>query len=271
MKNLLIRSLTGIVFVATILAGLYFGEYTFGILFLAILIGALYEFFNVTSETGFKPHRVLASITGALTFVLSFLIASGHLSAIWFFSIFPFILITFVNELFANKKHSLQNIAISLAGLIYATVPLSLSNYLVFSEFHGHYTPKLFLALLIIIWVYDSGAYLFGVSFGKHRLFERISPKKSWEGAIGGTLVAVAVSALISRYITEISMVHWIVLGFLIVVSATLGDLTESMIKRQFGVKDSGTIFPGHGGILDRFDSLLFAIPVFVCYLEVFI
>lgn len=272
MKNLLIRSITGIVFVAVMLAGLFLGEYTYGILFLAILLGTLYEFFNITSSLGFKPHRFIASVTGALTFVLSFLIASERINPIWFFSIFPFILITFVNELFANKKHPLQNIAISLSALIYAALPVSLSNYLVFSKFHGHYSAKLFLALLIIIWVYDSGAYLFGVSFGKHRLYERISPKKSWEGAIGGMLAAAGASVLIARYyIPEISLAHWLILGFLIVVAATLGDLTESMIKRQFGVKDSGTIFPGHGGILDRFDSLLFAIPVFVCYLEVFV
>jgi len=271
LKNLLVRSLTGIVFVAVMLAGLFLGEFTYGILFLAILLGMLYEFFNITGSLGFQPHRFIASLTGALTFVLSFLIASERISPLWFFSIFPFILITFVNELFANKKHSLQNIAISLSALIYAALPVSLSNYLVFSKFHGHYSATLFLALLIIIWVYDSGAYLFGVSFGKHRLFERISPKKSWEGAIGGTLLALGAAAVIAQYITQISLMHWLILGFLIVVASTLGDLTESMIKRQFGVKDSGSIFPGHGGILDRFDSLLFAIPVFVCYLEVFI
>jgi len=271
LKNLLVRSLTGIVFVAVMLAALFLGEFTYGILFLAILLGMLYEFFNITGSLGFQPHRFIASLTGGLTFVLSFLIASDRISPLWFFSIFPFILITFVNELFANKKHSLQNIAISLSALIYAALPMSLSNYLVFSKFHGAYSATLFLALLIIIWVYDSGAYLFGVSFGKHRLFERISPKKSWEGAIGGTLLALGAAAVIAQYITQISLMHWLILGFLIVVASTLGDLTESMIKRQFGVKDSGSIFPGHGGILDRFDSLLFAIPVFVCYLEVFI
>ncbi len=253
------------------LAGLFGGEYTFGLLFGAILLGTLHEFFNITSSLGFKPHRFIASLTGGLIFVLSFLISSGRIGPLWFFSIFPFVLITFANELFANKKHPLQNIAISLAALIYSAVPLSLSNYLVFSKLDGNYSPQLFLALLVIIWVYDSGAYLFGVSFGKHRLYERISPKKSWEGAIGGTAAAVAVSALIANYIPQIALTHWLILSFLIVFAATLGDLTESMIKRQFGVKDSGTIFPGHGGILDRFDSLLFAIPVFVCYLEIFI
>lgn len=272
MKNLLIRSLTGIVFVAIMLAGLYFGPYTFGILFLGILIGALREFFGITGATGFTPHRGLAYLTGALVFVLSFLIASGQISPLWFFSVFPFILLTFICELFSNKSTPLQNIAITMAGLIYAAVPLSLSNYLVFSKFDGNYSPTLFLALLVLIWVYDSAAYLFGVTLGRHRLFERVSPKKSWEGAIGGTLTAIAVSVfVISRFTPEINAVHWAILAFLIVLTATLGDLTESMIKRQFGVKDSGSLFPGHGGILDRFDSLLFAIPVFVCYLEIFV
>lgn len=271
MKNLLVRSVTGIVFVAVMLACLFFGQYSFGILFLLILIGALHEFFNITGETGFNPHRGLAYLTGALMFVLSFLIASERISPLWFFSIFPFILITFISELFANKATPLQNVAITMAGLIYTAVPLSLSNYLVFSKFNGNYLPDLFLALLILIWVYDSGAYLFGVSIGRHRLFERVSPKKSWEGAIGGLIVAVLVSQLIARFTPAINGTHWAILSVLIVVTATLGDLTESLIKRQFGVKDSGTILPGHGGILDRFDSLLFAVPVFVCYLEIFV
>ncbi|MFV0378283.1 MAG: phosphatidate cytidylyltransferase [Mangrovibacterium sp.] len=271
MKNLLVRSLTGIVFVAVIIAGLFFGQYTFALLFLLILIGALHEFFSITGATGFNPHRGLAYLTGALMFGLSFLIASERISPLWFFAIFPFILLTFVSELFANKPTPLQNVAITMAGLIYAAVPLSLSNYLVFSKFDGMYSPKLFLALLILIWVYDSGAYLFGVSFGRHRLFERVSPKKSWEGAIGGLIVAVAVSQVMPSFTAGIDAWHWAILSVLIVVASTLGDLTESLIKRQFGVKDSGNIFPGHGGILDRFDSLLFAVPVFVCYLEIFV
>ena len=271
MKNLLVRSLTGIVFVSLMLAGLYFGAYTYGILFLFILIGSLHEFFSMTTHSGFKPARILAFLTGILMFVLSFLVASGKTNPMWFFSIFPFILFIFIAELFANSQHPLQNIAITMTGLAYAAVPLSLSNYLVFDRPGAPYSGQLFLALLVIIWVYDSGAYLFGVSFGKHRLYERISPKKSWEGAIGGMLAAIGVSAVIAGYIPQIDLIHWLTISVLIVFASTLGDLTESMIKRQFGVKDSGNIFPGHGGILDRFDSLLFAIPVFVCYLEIVI
>ena len=123
----------------------------------------------------------------------------------------------------------------------------------------------------MIIWVHDSGAYLVGVSIGRHRLFERISPKKSWEGAIGGTLTAILAAWFIAKYIPEISLLHWIIISVLVVVFSTFGDLTESMFKRYFGIKDSGNILPGHGGILDRFDSLLFAAPVLVAYLKLFI
>jgi phosphatidate cytidylyltransferase len=148
-----------------------------------------------------------------------------------------------------------------------------MANFLVFHEISGNnlYSPKLLVALFALIWTYDSGAYLVGVSIGKHRLFERISPKKSWEGAIGGTFTAILVSWLISRYIPEIQWTHWIIISILTVVSSTFGDLTESMFKRYFGIKDSGTILPGHGGILDRFDSLFFAVPVVVTYIYLFV
>jgi len=133
------------------------------------------------------------------------------------------------------------------------------------------YTPKLLIAVFVLIWIYDSGAYLVGVSIGKHRLFERISPKKSWEGAIGGTLTAMLAAYFISGFIPEIKLVHWLAISILTVVSSTFGDLTESMFKRYFGIKDSGNILPGHGGILDRFDSLFFAAPFVVTYLKLII
>jgi len=129
----------------------------------------------------------------------------------------------------------------------------------------------LLIALFSLIWIYDSGAYLVGVSIGKHRLFERISPKKSWEGAIGGTVFAVAAAYFISGLIPEIKMIHWIAISVVLVISATFGDLTESMFKRYFGIKDSGHILPGHGGMLDRFDSLFFVVPAVFAYIKIFI
>ncbi len=269
MKNLLIRSLTGVVLVGLILAALFGGQFSFAILFLLILLGAMYEFFAISASAGFKPFRTISYLAGAVLFVISFLANAGIVSSSWYFLVFVLLLLNFIFELFANKKDPIQNIAMGTAAFIYAAVPISLSNFLVFPKVESQYSPKLFLALLVLIWVYDSFAYLFGVSLGKHRLYERISPKKSWEGAIGGTLAALGVSFAIAQYIPQIAWFHWLIIAFLVVAFSTLGDLTESMLKRQFGVKDSGTIFPGHGGILDRFDSLLFAIPVMVCYLEI--
>lgn len=270
MKNLITRSLTGIVLVAAILGSLLLSKFTFAGLFVVLLLGCLTEFYGLPATAGLRPNRILGLSIGGLTFILSFLIASGKLSPVLYLLIFPLLLLVFMAEMYRHSEVSLQNITTTITGIFYVAVPFSLGNFLVFDQ-AGNYSPKLMIALLIIIWMYDSGAYLFGVSFGKHRLFERISPKKSWEGAIGGTFLSLGAAYVLSLYIPAISLPHWLVIAFLTVVASTFGDLSESMLKRQFGMKDSGNCFPGHGGLLDRFDSLLFAIPVFVFYLKVII
>ncbi len=274
MNNLIQRSLTAVVIVGVMLACLFIGKYTFALLFLAIMLGMLHEFFTITESTKFTPHRWIISIVSTCIFIVSFLVSSGKISPLFFFLLFPVLLVTFAHELFANKNYPLQNIAFGLLAIVYITIPISLTNYIVFSthlrpisQLFNDYNPTLLLILMIIIWVYDSCAYLFGMTFGKRKLFERISPKKSWEGAIGGMVSALVAAGVISLYST-ISLASWLCIALCIVIAATLGDLTESLIKRQFGIKDSGTIFPGHGGLLDRFDSILFAIPVYVCFLE---
>lgn len=270
MKNLITRSLTGIVLVAVILGAIFVSQYSFAGLFLLILTGCLSEFYGMPSHSGIKANRMIGISTGILAFILSFFIASGWLPAISYTAIFPLLLFVFVAEMFTLNENPLQNIATTITGIFYIAVPFSLSNFLVFDP-DGNYSSSFLFAILVIIWTYDSGAYLFGVSLGKHRLFERISPKKSWEGAIGGTLLALGAASVLSVFFTGISTIHWLAIAFLTVVSSTFGDLSESMIKRQFGVKDSGNCFPGHGGLLDRFDSLLFAIPVVLFYLKVII
>lgn len=274
MNNFTQRTLTGIAIVGIMVACLLTHELTFALLFLAIMLGMLHEFFTITESTGFRPHRWIISGLSMGFFVVSFLVASGRISPTYFYLFFPALLITFAHELFANKKYPLQNIAFGLVAMTYITIPICLANYLVFSEpintepyTINSYSPMLFLIMMVIIWVYDTGAYVFGMSFGKHRLFVRVSPKKSWEGAIGGLISALAAGGIIAYYI-DAPLAHWLIIAFGIVIASTLGDLTESLIKRQFGVKDSGTILPGHGGLLDRFDSILFAIPLYVCLLE---
>lgn len=266
MKNILTRSLSGIVFAIILLGSLILNKYLFGIVFLAIVVLCLTEFQNLLKYSCTAINKITVLLTGTALFCLSFLVASGAVSPKFYFLLTPFLLLFFIEELFSENEHALENIAFGLSGIIYIALPLSLVNFLVFQK-DGMYSPNLMIALLALVWSYDSGAYLFGVTFGKHRLFERISPKKSWEGVIGGALLALIASLIIARLIPGIHFAHWLVMALLIVVFATLGDLFESLLKRKSGVKDSGNIIPGHGGMLDRFDSLLFAIPVVVCYI----
>ena len=273
MKKLVTRTITGIVLVLVMLTAILISRYSYALLFLAIIIGGSAEFIGLFKNSDVKPNKWFIYLISILSFVSSFLAVQGILEFKYFFSIFPAIMLVMAGELFRKKEKPVENIAVSTFSILYIAIPLSLINFLVFpGQLHGNdYAPKLLIALFALIWTYDSGAYLFGVSMGKHRLFERISPKKSWEGAIGGTLTALVAAFAISIYIPEIQLIHWIAISILTVISSTFGDLTESMFKRYFGIKDSGSILPGHGGVLDRFDSLLFAVPVIVLYLKIII
>ena len=273
MKKFITRSVTGIILVLVMLTAIFASEYSFVVLFLFILIGGITEFSVLFKESNIQPNRILILLISGLFFVVSFLIARGTLESKIFLSLFPMFLIIMAAELYRKKENPVLNIAVTIFTIIYLATPISLINFLVFPPFQdgNNYSPKLLVALFALIWIYDSGAYLVGVSIGRHRLFERISPKKSWEGAIGGTLTAMLAAYFISGFIPEIKLIHWIVISILTVISSTFGDLTESMFKRHFGIKDSGNLLPGHGGILDRFDSLFFAAPMMVMYLKLFV
>lgn len=273
MKKLITRTITGIVLVILILTAILASQYSFAILFLLILTGGLIEFGNLYKQSDIEPNNWLSYLISFVLFGTSFFVAKGLIEAKYFLCLFPLFLLIMAAELYRKKLKPIENIAVTIFSIVYMAVPLAFINFLVFPEILSEhtYTPKLLIALFILIWTYDSGAYLFGVSMGKHRLFERISPKKSWEGAMGGTFTAIIATVIISSYIPEIQLIHWIAISILTVISSTFGDLTESMFKRYFQIKDSGHIFPGHGGILDRFDSILFAVPVVVLYLKIII
>nr|MBD3622806.1 phosphatidate cytidylyltransferase [Sunxiuqinia sp.] len=271
MKNLFVRTLTGIAFIGVIIGSLLTGKYTFGVLFLFIMVIGLREFFNFFNNAEISPNKWLACAIAVLFFITFFLVGSGVLPQISYYCLIPIFLLVFITELYRKKKFPFENMAAGILGLIYIALPLSMISLMVFTADH-EYNPSLLFALFALIWTYDSGAYLFGMTFGKHRLFERISPKKSWEGAIGGALSAVVAAWAIAHFfMPSIALYHWIILALITVVSATFGDLTESLFKRQFNLKDSSNFLPGHGGILDRFDSLFFAIPSVVLYSKLFI
>lgn len=178
-----------------------------------------------------------------------------------------------ISELYLKKENPVLNWAYSMLSQLYIGLPFALLNVLAFhndpsSEYSSvSYNPILPLSIFIFLWLSDTGAYCIGSLIGKHRLFERISPKKSWEGSIGGGIVAIGSSFILAHYFPFMSMWQWAGLALVVVVFGTWGDLTESLLKRQLHVKDSGTILPGHGGMLDRFDSSLMAIPAAVVYL----
>ncbi|HEY0029982.1 MAG TPA: phosphatidate cytidylyltransferase, partial [Bacteroidia bacterium] len=168
-------------------------------------------------------------------------------------------------ELFTKAQNPFRNIAFTILGIIYVAVPFSLLNYLV--VYNGSYNYQLLFGFFFILWCNDSGAYLAGSAFGKHKLFPRVSPGKSWEGSVGGAIASYIVVLIISGWYTSISLRDWIVIAAILIVIGTLGDLVESLLKRSKNVKDSGTLLPGHGGVLDRFDSLLMATPFVFTYL----
>lgn len=273
MKKLITRTITGIVLVLVMLTAILLSEYSFVALFLLILAAGINEFLCLFKQSEVKPNKFFSYLVSACLFLLSFLIAKGTLEIKYLFALLPLLIVIMAAELYRKKDKPIENIAVTIFCIAYLAVPLSLTNFLVFPEITGGnaYTPKILIAIFALIWIHDSGAYLVGVSIGKHRLFERISPKKSWEGAIGGTLIAVGASYFIAGFIPEITLIHWMLLSVLVVVSATFGDLTESLFKRYFGIKDSSNILPGHGGVLDRFDSLFFVVPFVIMYLKLFV
>lgn len=266
MKNLLVRSTAGLLIVVVFLGAILGGPVSFLILFILLQAGCLREFYQLTEKINFHPDKKLGLLSSTILLIGTFLTASGQLSPGILGALLFLLLGFFLAQLFRNAPNSIANLGISLLGLIYIAIPMALSNFLVFHPAHG-YSPELLISLMLIIWTYDSGAYLVGCTIGKHRLFERISPKKSWEGAIGGLCLALIITAIIARFSGRLSLGTWLGFAGIAVVSATFGDLTESMLKREVKVKDSSHLIPGHGGLLDRFDSILFAIPATVAFL----
>ncbi len=272
MKDLVRRSLTGIAFGAILLAGILIHRYVFLAVFTGFLLLTLFEFYKISENIGYVPSTKIGLICGFLLFVIFFL-ASGQVIPQKF--IFLSILIpmfTLIPDLFDKKKNGFRNSMITIAGVIYIALPFSLLNFIITPVNNGNaeFYPWILTGIFLIIWMYDSMAYVFGSLMGKHKICVRISPKKSWEGLIGGAVFAVIMGILNSVIFHELSLINWIVIALLIVAFGTSGDFFESKLKREAGVKDSGNILPGHGGMLDRFDTLLFAAPVIFVWIALF-
>jgi phosphatidate cytidylyltransferase len=308
LSNLLKRSITGAIFVGIIVIGLFFSSLSFFFLFLIITFFCLEEFYGLCNNARIHTQKWTGIAIGLFFYIVNFLFAVDYINIRFFLIFVPIIILVFINELYAYNKRPFLSIAYTFLGLIYIAFPFSLLSHIVFRAgkifsdlspievmsylnestdktvdilnkliYHFYlykptheivYAPRILLGIFFILWTYDTGAYLVGVSLGKNRLFERISPKKSWEGAIGGAIITFGMTYFLSILYKDLTRVNWMAIAAIIIFVGTYGDLVESMFKRSINIKDSGKYLPGHGGILDRFDSLLLSVPIIFTYLE---
>jgi phosphatidate cytidylyltransferase len=238
----------------------------------ALLLGisgiALYEYYRMFQTRGYTPLIKGGIAAGFLILTFVFLERQLILPAKYLELLMVPVVGLWFSFIFVKRDEIIRSVMVTITGIIYILLPLSLILFITQNELTGFkYNPEIIIGVLLIIWTYDSGAYISGVLIGRHKMAPAISPKKSWEGFFGGMIFAVLVGFLYSRFTTILNLTDWIILSVIIVLAGTTGDLFESLMKREAGVKDSGTIMPGHGGILDRFDSLLLIIPFVFLYI----
>ena len=276
-RNLIVRTLSGAVLLGVVLAAAFLGKYAYGALLLFILSMGMDEFYTIVKKGGIEPQKNAGLVLGVGLFAAAFEIFKRmydgveipaglfmFVGAIVLFLLFvPFLL-----EIFRAKENPLRNIAATLMGVIYVALPMSLMLFIPLLLSGGVWRAEAFLFYLFIVWGNDVFAYLVGVSIGKHRMCERISPKKSWEGFVGGIIGALAMGAL-GNVVVGGGYLLWLGLALIVAICSVLGDLVESMFKREAGIKDSGNILPGHGGMLDRFDALIISVPFAFAYLVI--
>ena len=268
LNNMQTRILAGVVGGAIFIGAIFFSEWSFFLLFLALTVLGMLEFYKLLTINNLKPNHNLGVLLGAGLFVLVFLHQKDMVPTNAFYALPPLLMLSFLAELYRKKEQPFVNIALTMLAVFYVATPFTLLSILGFQN--GEYTWQPILGTMFLIWASDSGAYFVGKSIGRTKLFERISPGKTWEGWLGGTLLALGVAYLLSLFMHDLDLNHWLGMAAIISVFGVLGDLVESMMKRSLGVKDSGTLIPGHGGILDRFDSLLMVVPFIVAFLKLF-
>ena len=268
---MLTRTITGFIFILTIVMGIIFNATIAMCLFSVIVILGIDEFYGLAKKSKeIKPVKFWGTITGIALMITLCLTVLNLVDPKFNFIPLLMIFITFLIELYRKKENPFINIAYTILGLLYIVIPFAMLFHLGFyanNGFSDEYSFHIILGFFVLLWTNDTGAYLAGRFFGKHKLFERISPKKTWEGSIGGGIATIGGAFVLALFFNNLDITNWIVLGILIAIFGGLGDLVESMLKRSLKVKDSGKLLPGHGGILDRFDGLLLSIPFIYTYL----
>mgnify|MGYP000110589243 FL=1 len=274
LKNLIVRTLSGVVLAIVVLGGIAWSQWSFGVLLALLLIVGMSEFYTLAEKHGNRPQRFVGLIAGMVLLGLNFAFVCDDIQILGpahrtFGAGMAFLLllmpVMFICELYRRGENPIANIATTLLGVVYVAMPVSLMCYfpIITSDM---WNPAVMIFFIFIIWANDVFAYLVGMSIGRTKLCERLSPKKSWEGFFGGVIGAVAMGLVAARMLGG-SYAEWAVLALIASVTGVLGDLVESMFKRAAGVKDSGTLIPGHGGVLDRFDAMLLAAPFVFVYM----
>ncbi|MFD2247951.1 phosphatidate cytidylyltransferase [Pontibacter ruber] len=267
-SNLAQRTLTGAVLIAIISGCVGAGAYTFVLLVLLLNLLGLLEFYRLFQAAGVTPRKVAGLVVASISILVLALVFLFNLPVRLLLLTVPLVFLVFVQELYLTSEKPFENLAYTFLGILFVSIPLSFFLGTAFLPWPANaYQRSFILGYFFLLWASDSGAYLFGRWLGRHKLFERISPHKSWEGSAGGACCALLVAFLNAQLFHIHTLTHWLSIAILVVVFGTYGDLFKSMMKRSLAIKDSGTILPGHGGILDRFDSLLGSAPFVFLYL----
>lgn len=282
MKNLILRTITGLAFVAVLVGSIVYSPFTFGALFAVVTGLATLEFCNIVNKNaGVQTNTFICSLSSILLYFAFFAYSCGYANAMLVVpeAVFLPYIVTFiyllVSHLYFGRQNALASWAYTMMSQLYVALPFALLNCIAFVPYPmgplgTAYIYMYPLAVFLFLWSSDTGAYCVGSLLGKkipYKLFPSISPKKSWVGSVGGTLLALGVAVIVARFEPSLTVLQWMGFALVVAVFGTWGDLVESQIKRQLGIKDSGNVLPGHGGFLDRFDSSLLAIPASLVYI----
>jgi phosphatidate cytidylyltransferase len=271
MSNLQQRIIAGVIGAVFVVTAIILNRWSYFALFSLIMIVCLIELYNHLLTKEQVRDKWYGIIMGFIINTIVFLICAGYLSIVFLLTIPVLIMTAFILKLFhPEDTNPFRSLATTMLAQFYLVLPFSCLHFIAFGGVTA-YRYYIVLGVLLMLWASDTGAYFFGKTMGKNKLFERVSPKKTWEGFFGGLITSGFIAFILSRYFTDISLANWIVMSVLIVVFGTLGDLVESLFKRSLQIKDSGSLIPGHGGFLDRFDGLFIALPFIAAYLALIV
>jgi phosphatidate cytidylyltransferase len=279
LNNFFRRTLTAAWIVLFILGGFWIHPVSFFLTGLILLIGTQYEYYVMIRNTGSQPQIISGIIAGSAAYIVSTIVAAGVVPKISFLILVPVMSAIMVIELYRKQDKPFDSLAHTFFSVLYSAIPFSMFPFSAFNRTGLNsllphegiiFSPGIIIGFFLLIWANDTGAYLTGMSVGRHKLMARISPKKTWEGFFGGVITAALVAWLLSGWLGAVDKIDWVIISLIISLAGTCGDLFESMLKRSAGVKDSGKIMPGHGGFLDRFDSAILSFPLVYLFIALF-